>query len=183
MIINKEVIKMPGGNGKGPLWGNGPGTGRGRNRRFARGMGRGTGQGMVQRQLSESWTPSTVQPQSLQDPQQPIPEDQELDMLKQQAQTLQHHIDSILNRIDELSISKGKQNITGEKASVKAFIDENKCTGCGTCIDVCDQGAITLNYTAKIDSEKCSGCGVCVNTCPNEALALKRLDYQYNDSN
>ncbi|MBN1398881.1 MAG: 4Fe-4S binding protein [Bacteroidetes bacterium] len=104
-------------------------------------------------------------------------------MLKQQAQTFQHRIDSILNRINELSVSGGKQKKSKEKTSVKAFIDENKCTGCGTCVDVCNQGAITVNRIAKVDLEKCTGCGICVNTCPNEALTLRWLDNQHGDNN
>jgi coenzyme F420 hydrogenase subunit beta len=45
------------------------------------------------------------------------------------------------------------------------------CTGCGTCVSVCQQGAISLvktkGYcTAKIDTDKCNECGLCRKVCP-----------------
>ncbi len=49
-------------------------------------------------------------------------------------------------------------------------VDENKCTGCGICIDVCPVGAITVDDVAKIDSETCTGCCACINECPNNAI-------------
>ena len=61
------------------------------------------------------------------------------------------------------------------KLSAKAIVDKEKCTGCGICIDTCDQKAITVddNDIAKIDKEKCTGCGDCVKECPSEAIILK----------
>jgi 2-oxoacid:acceptor oxidoreductase delta subunit (pyruvate/2-ketoisovalerate family) len=59
------------------------------------------------------------------------------------------------------------------KQSAKAVVDEDKCAGCGICVDVCPQGVITMDRVAKIDVNKCIGCGICVNECPRSAISLK----------
>jgi len=51
------------------------------------------------------------------------------------------------------------------------FIDEERCTGCGLCLDACAQGAIALGDSgATIDQELCAGCAVCMTTCPQAAI-------------
>lgn len=53
-------------------------------------------------------------------------------------------------------------------------VDIDKCTGCGSCINVCPFGAILIeNYKAKI-TEACTLCGACVETCPEEAIIDER---------
>ena len=53
-----------------------------------------------------------------------------------------------------------------------AVIDEDKCVGCGACVDVCPTEAITMNDIAHIDAETCVDCGTCVEECPQEAISL-----------
>lgn len=55
-----------------------------------------------------------------------------------------------------------------------AIIDPDKCTGCGSCVDVCPTEAIKLNDDGKavVDPEKCGDCGACVDECPSEAISL-----------
>ena len=53
-----------------------------------------------------------------------------------------------------------------------AKVDESKCVGCGACVDVCPNGAITLDDVAKIDESKCIECGACVDACPQGAISL-----------
>lgn len=53
------------------------------------------------------------------------------------------------------------------------------CAVCGTCVDRCLFGAISLPEDAErsqIDETQCMGCGVCTVTCPTEALKLERLE-------
>ncbi len=52
--------------------------------------------------------------------------------------------------------------------------EEVLCAACGTCVEACPFGAITLEDHSVVDWEKCLGCGVCVDQCPNSALSLLR---------
>lgn len=50
-------------------------------------------------------------------------------------------------------------------------IDSQKCTGCGSCVDVCPQRAISLqDDTAVINQQLCRECGICAETCPVNAI-------------
>ncbi len=53
-----------------------------------------------------------------------------------------------------------------------------KCQLCGTCVDVCPSGAITVDTEWKYDSATCLGCGKCIAACPNEALLYEVMDLQ-----
>jgi NAD-dependent dihydropyrimidine dehydrogenase PreA subunit len=60
-------------------------------------------------------------------------------------------------------------------AGQKAVIDENTCTGCGICIDVCPHQALELvDGLAKLTKpELCDGIGECVEACPVQSITLK----------
>jgi NAD-dependent dihydropyrimidine dehydrogenase PreA subunit len=52
-------------------------------------------------------------------------------------------------------------------------IDRTLCTGCGTCLDACPTGAISLDedeYVATIDPALCNECLECLDVCPNDAI-------------
>jgi MinD superfamily P-loop ATPase len=49
-----------------------------------------------------------------------------------------------------------------------AVINSEKCTQCGTCIDVCRFDAVSENFV--VDDIACEGCGVCVDLCPEKAI-------------
>jgi ferredoxin len=52
------------------------------------------------------------------------------------------------------------------------LIDTSKCTGCGTCVDVCRRDAIKLvGGIAQIIPELCINCGLCARKCPEEAIS------------
>jgi len=51
-----------------------------------------------------------------------------------------------------------------------AFIEEEKCTECGLCQELCRFGAIR---DFKIDPVSCEGCGFCYQVCPVDAIAMK----------
>ncbi|MFX1337375.1 MAG: 4Fe-4S binding protein [Promethearchaeota archaeon] len=62
------------------------------------------------------------------------------------------------------------------RANYISSIDEELCAACGTCIERCKFGAITLNEIAHVDVNKCVGCGLCAVTCPEGAIIMKRLE-------
>ncbi|MDX8551446.1 4Fe-4S binding protein [Methanospirillum sp. J.3.6.1-F.2.7.3] len=66
------------------------------------------------------------------------------------------------------------------------ILDNDVCTGCGICAEVCPEEAIVVGAVGgvrrglvddaasiRVDETKCSYCGVCVIMCPFSALALK----------
>ena len=61
---------------------------------------------------------------------------------------------------------RGRREFFGMK---KAFIDELKCTKCGSCLDHCRFGAV---HDFQIDPALCEGCGVCKLVCPAQAVTM-----------
>jgi len=54
-----------------------------------------------------------------------------------------------------------------------ARVDEEKCNGCGECVDVCFYGAITMEgKQAVVDQAICDGCGLCTQMCSPGGIAL-----------
>ncbi len=49
-----------------------------------------------------------------------------------------------------------------------AMINKDRCTGCGTCTELCRWDAISDEF--EVDSIACEGCGVCVYCCPENAI-------------
>ncbi|MDD5135271.1 MAG: 4Fe-4S binding protein [Phycisphaerae bacterium] len=57
-------------------------------------------------------------------------------------------------------------------------IDEDKCNGCGQCVEACAEGAIKLiNGKAKLISETyCDGLGACIGHCPQDAITVEKRE-------
>jgi len=54
-------------------------------------------------------------------------------------------------------------------SGVSATIDEQRCTQCGLCEELCRFNAIK---DFKIDAVSCEGCGFCSHICPAEAITM-----------
>jgi NAD-dependent dihydropyrimidine dehydrogenase PreA subunit/bacterioferritin-associated ferredoxin len=56
-----------------------------------------------------------------------------------------------------------------------AQVDEQKCTGCGTCQIVCPTEAVkVIKKKAVVDIEKCVSCPNCSDSCPESAITMIR---------
>ena len=44
------------------------------------------------------------------------------------------------------------------------------CVACGTCVDTCPVGAITLEDKAVVNADTCIDCGACEGVCPTVAI-------------
>lgn len=52
-------------------------------------------------------------------------------------------------------------------------IDTEKCIGCGRCVKVCPQHALTLiDKKSHVDIDKCIGCFECITVCPVKAISI-----------
>jgi len=66
-----------------------------------------------------------------------------------------------------------KENIEGE--SKVSAIREDRCSGCGACVQVCAYNAIELDAekgVATVRKALCKGCGACAATCRAAAIDL-----------
>jgi NAD-dependent dihydropyrimidine dehydrogenase PreA subunit len=60
---------------------------------------------------------------------------------------------------------------------LKIAIDEDKCTGCGECREVCPKGfkIWEINKVAHVSNlEYCHVCTICASKCPEEAIKVIR---------
>lgn len=51
------------------------------------------------------------------------------------------------------------------------------CTACGSCLEACQVGALSLPEGADaplVDESRCLGCGLCTTACPDEAMTMAR---------
>jgi NAD-dependent dihydropyrimidine dehydrogenase PreA subunit len=55
-----------------------------------------------------------------------------------------------------------------------AVVDQEKCNGCGDCVEACPLEAIKIEgEKSVVDPETCGDCGACVDACPNEAISCE----------
>jgi Fe-S-cluster-containing hydrogenase component 2 len=57
-------------------------------------------------------------------------------------------------------------------------IDEEKCNGCGLCVNACAEGAIQIiDGKARLVSEiYCDGLGACIGHCPEDAITIEKRE-------
>jgi TPP-dependent indolepyruvate ferredoxin oxidoreductase alpha subunit len=67
-----------------------------------------------------------------------------------------------------------KDALSQSKATGAIMVDENKCDGCGWCIEACQYGAVTLHPMTRkaIICDTCNGEPKCIEFCPESALTF-----------
>ncbi len=72
-------------------------------------------------------------------------------------------------------IKKGKVKFP----RIVAYVDEERCRGCGRCEETCEYQAIKVvevpgkgRLVSKIDEIRCEGCGACAAKCCNKAITV-----------
>jgi len=76
------------------------------------------------------------------------------------------------------TVSRASTILSKEKLLVEGMVssvDEEKCTGCGTCEMVCPYGAVSVDMEelkAKVAEVLCKGCGTCGAACPEKAIDI-----------
>jgi len=61
------------------------------------------------------------------------------------------------------------------KNVVTLQLDENKCTGCGMCMDVCPHEVFKMNskHVMIQNRDACMECGACSLNCPASAITVQ----------
>jgi ferredoxin len=62
------------------------------------------------------------------------------------------------------------------KDVVTLSFHEEKCIGCGMCVEVCPHGVIAMNGKDRAwieDRDACMECGACSRNCPTEAITVQ----------
>ncbi len=61
------------------------------------------------------------------------------------------------------------------KASNKAVINYDLCSGCMTCVDTCRFSSIIGDDEPVLINYSCEGCGACAITCPENAIEIQSM--------
>ena len=64
-------------------------------------------------------------------------------------------------------------NLLSREMKMAVIIDEEKCSGCGACADICPVDAIKIENDKAVINEECVECGACVSQCAEEAIAFQ----------
>ena len=63
------------------------------------------------------------------------------------------------------------------RGKIVVSFDQEKCTDCGLCEEVCNWEAIRMvDGVIEIAKDRCEGCAVCVCSCPSGALGLENME-------
>lgn len=70
--------------------------------------------------------------------------------------------------------------LKGDPHVRKAQIIENVCTGCGMCLENCEQMAIDPGSPVRVIMARCIGCGKCADVCPADSVEFftRKVDFE-----
>lgn len=84
----------------------------------------------------------------------------------------------------------GEMLLDAEQERVLPEVNEERCSGCGSCKNACPQHAIEVRFqeapatifgplaqsvrpVAQVDTDACASCGLCASTCPSHAMGFE----------
>ena len=71
------------------------------------------------------------------------------------------------------SVAIANQGISNRMKGVTLKVDENACTACEECFEVCTfRGMEWVDGVAKINQTRCIGCGRCEMVCSSDAISI-----------
>jgi len=81
---------------------------------------------------------------------------------------------------EQENYDKGIKYLTQNGVRIQALSqdvtrNEERCTHCGACVNICPTGAFELDPATRLinfDHEKCVACGVCIKACPPRAMEV-----------
>ncbi len=68
-----------------------------------------------------------------------------------------------------------KTGVKIQSLSQNVLRNEDRCTHCGACINICPTNAFELEQVTRqvvFINEKCIACGLCIKACPPRAMEL-----------
>jgi len=94
---------------------------------------------------------------------------------------LAHYPKDISETIAQARAAAGRAATVLSKDTIEAdgkvsYIREERCSGCGACVEVCAYNAVELDpetRTATVNEALCKGCGACAATCRASAIDLR----------
>ncbi|MBD3196422.1 MAG: 4Fe-4S dicluster domain-containing protein [Candidatus Lokiarchaeota archaeon] len=58
------------------------------------------------------------------------------------------------------------------------IIDNELCTGCGSCVDNCPFGGMEIKDNVACITGECTLCGACVDACPVDAIVIEKEEFK-----
>jgi heterodisulfide reductase subunit A len=94
---------------------------------------------------------------------------------------LAHYPKDISETIAQARAASGRAATVLSKDTIEAegkvsYIREDRCSGCGSCVEVCAYNAVELDdqyKIARVNEALCKGCGACSATCRAAAIDIK----------
>ncbi|MEK7668490.1 MAG: FAD-dependent oxidoreductase, partial [Gemmatimonadota bacterium] len=92
----------------------------------------------------------------------------------------------IVDSVAQASAAAAKASVflaydTAIQGAAVSVVDEVRCRGCGTCVEICKFQAPQLVetepgvYAARINAALCKGCGTCASWCPSAAITARHF--------
>ena len=58
------------------------------------------------------------------------------------------------------------------------FINDELCTGCGSCTETCHFVGIEIVDNKAVITENCNFCGACLDACPVDAILIEKKEFE-----